>query len=84
VSIPVLGIRIAIEPRKLVGMARENFPALPAMPHPLVKLPAATLQNLIAKAKFAISMEESREQAPNCTARVREWLIAVQVTKVRV
>ncbi len=35
-------------------------PALPAMPHPLVKLPAATLQSLIAKTKFAISMEESR------------------------
>src|SRR6202049_4920530 len=45
---------------KLVGMARENFPALPAMPHPLVKLPAATLQSLIGKTKFAISMEESR------------------------
>jgi DNA polymerase III subunit beta len=45
---------------KLVGMARENFPALPAMPHPLVKLPASTLQSLIAKTKFAISMEESR------------------------
>ena len=45
---------------KLVGMARENFPALPAMPHPLVKLPAAILQSLIAKTKFAISMEESR------------------------
>jgi DNA polymerase-3 subunit beta len=45
---------------KLVGMARENFPALPAMPHPLVKLPAAALQSLIAKTKFAISMEESR------------------------
>jgi DNA polymerase-3 subunit beta len=45
---------------KLVGMARENFPALPAMPHPLVKLPAVTLQSLIAKTKFAISMEESR------------------------
>jgi DNA polymerase-3 subunit beta len=45
---------------KLVGMARENFPALPAMPHPLVKLPATTLQSLIAKTKFAISMEESR------------------------
>jgi DNA polymerase III subunit beta len=45
---------------KLVGMARENFPALPAMPHPLVKLSAATLQSLIAKTKFAISLEESR------------------------
>src|ERR1700732_2544521 len=45
---------------KLVGMARENFPALPAMPHPLVKIPAVVLESLIAKTKFAISMEESR------------------------
>lgn len=45
---------------KLVGMAKENFPALPAMPHTLVKIPAAILESLIAKTKFAISMEESR------------------------
>src|SRR5271168_2697460 len=35
---------------KLVGMAKENFPALPAM----------LLESLIGKTKFAISMEESR------------------------
>ena len=45
---------------KLVGMAKENFPALPVMPHALVKVPAAILESLIAKTKFAISMEESR------------------------
>jgi DNA polymerase III subunit beta len=45
---------------KLVGMAKENFPALPAMPHVLVKIPAAILESLIGKTKFAISMEESR------------------------
>jgi DNA polymerase III subunit beta len=45
---------------KLVGMAKENFPALPTMPHTLVKIPAAILQGLISKTKFAISMEESR------------------------
>ena len=45
---------------KLVGMAKENFPALPTMPHTLVKIPAAVLQGLISKTKFAISMEESR------------------------
>jgi DNA polymerase III subunit beta len=45
---------------KLVGMAKENFPALPTMPHTLVKIPAAILENLIAKTKFAISLEESR------------------------
>jgi DNA polymerase-3 subunit beta len=45
---------------KLVGMAKENFPALPVMPHVLVKIPAAILESLIGKTKFAISMEESR------------------------
>jgi DNA polymerase-3 subunit beta len=45
---------------KLVGMAKENFPALPTMPHVLVKIPSAILESLIGKTKFAISMEESR------------------------
>src|SRR6516165_5403912 len=45
---------------KLVGMAKENFPALPAMPHVLVKIPAVALEGLISKTKFAISLEESR------------------------
>jgi DNA polymerase-3 subunit beta len=45
---------------KLVGMAKENFPALPVMPHVLVRIPAAILESLIGKTKFAISMEESR------------------------
>src|ERR1700749_851173 len=45
---------------KLVGMAKENFPALPAMPHTLVKISAPGMESLIGKTKFAISMEESR------------------------
>ena len=45
---------------KMVGMAKENFPAIPAMPHALVKIPAAVLEGLIGRTKFAISMEESR------------------------
>jgi len=45
---------------KLVGMAKENFPALPVMPHVLVRIPATLLEGLISKTKFAISMEESR------------------------
>src|SRR5450631_1569863 len=45
---------------KLVGMARENFPALPAMPHTMVKISAPVMESLIGKTKFAISMEESR------------------------
>jgi DNA polymerase-3 subunit beta len=45
---------------KMVGMARDNFPAIPAFPHALVKIPAKILQGLISKTSFAISMEESR------------------------
>src|SRR6201987_6005527 len=45
---------------KLVGMAKENFPALPAMPHTMVKISAPVMESLIAKTKFAISLEESR------------------------
>ena len=45
---------------KLVGMAKENFPTLPSMPHSMVKISAPVIESLIAKTKFAISMEESR------------------------
>ena len=45
---------------KLVGMSKENFPALPQVPHALVKIPAKLLADLIAKTTFAISLEESR------------------------
>ncbi|MGC1661505.1 MAG: DNA polymerase III subunit beta [Candidatus Acidiferrales bacterium] len=45
---------------KLVGMSKDNFPALPAGPHALVKIPAQVLADAIAKTTFAISLEESR------------------------
>src|SRR6202142_3500473 len=45
---------------KLVGMSKENFPALPNFPHALVKIPAKLLADVIAKTTFAISLEESR------------------------
>ena len=45
---------------KLVGMSRDNFPAIPEVPHLLVKIPAGIISSLIAKTSFAISMEESR------------------------
>jgi len=45
---------------KMVGMAKDNFPAIPSFPHPLVKIPAKILSSLISKTAFAISMEESR------------------------
>src|SRR5256712_929375 len=45
---------------KLIAMARKNSPSSPAMPHSMVKISAPVLESLIAKTKFAISMEESR------------------------
>jgi len=45
---------------KLVGMSKDNFPALPGFPHALVKIPAGLLADAIAKTTFAISLEESR------------------------
>src|ERR1700752_3630404 len=45
---------------KMVGMAKDNFPAIPVFPHPLVTIPAGILSSLIARTAFAISMEESR------------------------
>src|SRR5271168_4180616 len=33
---------------KMVGMAKDNFPAIPTFPHPLVKIPAAILSSLIS------------------------------------
>src|SRR5579862_13574 len=45
---------------KMVGMAKDNFPAVPEFPHTLVKIPAKLLASVIEKTIFAISMEESR------------------------
>lgn len=45
---------------KLVGMSKENFPALPSFPDGNIKVPAGLLGGLIAKTTFAISAEESR------------------------
>jgi DNA polymerase-3 subunit beta len=45
---------------KMVGMAKDNFPAIPVFPHPIAKIPANILSSLIARTAFAISNEESR------------------------
>jgi DNA polymerase-3 subunit beta len=45
---------------KLVGMAKDNFPLLPAVPPTLATLPANVLGTAIQKTVFAISSEESR------------------------
>lgn len=46
---------------KMVGMARANFPQVPEFPTAgAIKIPVASLRNLISKTIFAISNEESR------------------------
>lgn len=45
---------------KMVGMSKDNFPAVPEPPHPLAKIPARLLSGLISRTFFAISVEESR------------------------
>jgi len=45
---------------KMVGMSKDNFPALPPFPQPIAKIPAKSLAAVIAKTIFAISLEESR------------------------
>ncbi len=45
---------------KMVGMSKDNFPAIPEPPHALAKIPARLLRGLIERTAFAISVEESR------------------------
>ena len=45
---------------KLVGMARDNFPALPPVPASLASLAGSALATLIKRTAFAVSSEESR------------------------
>ncbi len=46
---------------KMVGMARANFPQVPEFPQiDAVRIPSASLRNLIARTIFSISNEESR------------------------
>ncbi|HUX09432.1 MAG TPA: DNA polymerase III subunit beta [Terriglobia bacterium] len=45
---------------KLVGMAKDNYPTLPAVPEALVSLPAEVLSTMIKRTIFSISSEESR------------------------
>jgi DNA polymerase III subunit beta len=56
-----VSIRCGRSNTKMVGMARSNFPTLPAFPAAgVVKIPSQVLRGLIAKTGFAIANEESR------------------------
>jgi DNA polymerase III subunit beta len=65
---------------KMVGMAKDNFPTIPAFPHALVKIPAAILSSLIAKTAFAISMEDSRYTLNGALLILKPDSIAVVAT----
>ena len=45
---------------KLVGMAKDNFPVLPAVPRQLATIPASIMAAVIDRTIFAISNEETR------------------------
>ena len=56
-----VNIRCGRSNTKMVGMARSNFPTLPAFPSAgAVKIPAKVLRGMIARTIFAIANEESR------------------------
>jgi DNA polymerase III subunit beta len=56
-----VSIRCGRSNTKMVGMARSNFPSLPAFPTAgVVNIPAQVFRNMIAKTGFAIASEESR------------------------
>jgi DNA polymerase-3 subunit beta len=45
---------------KVVGLPRENFPAVPAIKGKQLALPAEVLQHMVSRCVFAITQEESR------------------------
>jgi DNA polymerase-3 subunit beta len=56
-----VSIRCGRSNTKMVGMAKSNFPSLPAFPTAgVITIPAQVLRGLIARTGFAISNEESR------------------------
>jgi DNA polymerase-3 subunit beta len=64
----------------MVGMAKDNYPAIPVFPHPLVKIPAHILSSLIARTAFAISNEESRYTLNGALLLIKPDTIAMVAT----
>src|SRR6202047_1143999 len=65
---------------KMVGMSKDNFPAIPVFPHALVTIPAGILSSLIARTAFAISMEESRYTLNGAQLTLKPDMIAMVAT----
>src|SRR5260370_25100235 len=64
----------------MVGMAKDNFPAIPVFPQQLVSIPASILSSLIARTAFAISMEESRYTLNGAQLTLKPDTIAMVAT----
>src|SRR5256885_6458981 len=65
---------------KMVGMAQDNFPAIPVFPHPLVSIPAGILSSLIARTAFPIYMEASRYTLNGAQFTLKTAMIAIVAT----
>ena len=66
---------------KMVGMARANFPSLPAFPAAgVVNVPAQVLRTMISKTIFAISSEESRYTLSGALLVIKPESIAMVAT----
>lgn len=76
-----LQIRSGRSNTKMVGMARENFPALPLFPaHSALQLPARILQTMISRTIFAISQEESRYTLNGALLHIKPGVITMVAT----
>jgi DNA polymerase III subunit beta len=66
---------------KMVGMPRDNFPALPLFPaQSAIQLPAVVLRTMIAKTIFAISQEESRYTLRGALLVIKPSLLTMVAT----
>ncbi|HVN78835.1 MAG TPA: DNA polymerase III subunit beta [Terriglobia bacterium] len=75
-----LQINCASSSFKVVGLPKDNFPAIPEMKEPVVDLPSGVLLNLINKTIFAIASEESRYTLNGSLLLVRPLSVTMVAT----
>lgn len=65
---------------RIAGMSRESYPELPEMPASVAEIPIGLLANLISKAIFAISAEESRFTLNGALLQMKDRLVTMVAT----
>lgn len=65
---------------RIAGISAENYPELPSMPEPIAELPLQTLNALIVRTVFAISVEESRFTLGGALLLLKERSVAMVAT----